>query len=99
MVITKTQLKAINLIFLEHDKYKQEIELKDVIISEQDSVINRMEQITSIRENELSAAQNEITKLNTNLTKSKKKLKRLRNLTISGFGLAVCLIPFIFINH
>lgn len=86
------------MIFLEHDKYKKEIQLKDIIISEQDSIISRYETIDSVRNIQLTESYRIIDSLHKDLHKRERKLKMLKGFTIGGFSLSAILIPFIFIK-
>lgn len=92
VVITPQQLKATNLIFLEHKKFKLEIpELKKQLTS-YESLINSYERTDSVRNAQINrlmlhaqASEQEINKL-----ESKKKL--YKGLTVGGVTVSVVLL-------
>lgn len=98
IVITNNQLKATNLIFLEHRKFQQEIVLKDSVIFQQNAIIKNNNYIDSLRSNQIqncistiSSQYKTIETLQNKIKSSSKKNKRYLGLTIGGFSLSAVL--------
>lgn len=105
IVITPTQLKQTNLIFLEHNKFSKEIPLLKTQISNLEEIIKNTEAADSLKASQLSLCLNQINKdkntiedLNLTLEKTKSKNKKLLKWTIGGFGVSAGLLLLLLIK-
>lgn len=96
--ITTKQLKQSNLIFLERDKFKKELNIKDSIIIGYEKLTNNYLIIDSLRKNELNIYDSKLKDLNIQITKVTNKNKMLKIVTIVACVFGVTGISSIFIK-
>lgn len=99
IVITPTQLKQTNLIFLEHNKFSQEVPLLRSQILNLEDLVKKVEAADSLKASQLSLCLDKISKdkstiedLNLTLEKSKSKNRKLVKWTIGGFSISTGLL-------
>lgn len=105
IVITPTQLKQTNLIFLEHRKLSNEVPLLNLQVSNLKTLIRKLETADSLKVSQLSLCFDKINKdkytieeLNESLEKSKSNNKKLIKWTIGGFTISAGLLILLLIK-
>lgn len=99
VVITPTQLKQTNLIFLEHDKFSKEVPLLRSQVSNLEALNKKLIASDSLKSSQLSLCLDKVNKdkvtiedLNKSLEKKNSQNSKLRKLTIGGFSVSLGLL-------
>lgn len=89
IVITPTQLKQTNLIFLEHRKLKQQVKEYDVQIMSYKYMMDSYHRTDSLQRAEIGGLYEDIRTYDAKEKKLNKELKLFKNLTIGGFSIGI----------
>ena len=98
-------MKHTNLIFLEHRKLSKEVDLLIQQVNGLETINKNLTAMDSLRLSQLNRCMLQadindqvINSLNIQLAKKEKRVKKLRNLSIGGFTVAVGLFAVLFIK-